>query len=521
MAAACAMLLGTLVLLLLVVDSGVVVGLLRGGRLGGLRTAPLKALPLLVAALVLQLLLGLPGHRLFGGRWGIGAVLLMVSLLLLGVVVGANVRLPGMPLVALGLLANLVVVGLNGGMPVSAATPPQAPTGIGSAEASQLGPQYLIAGPETRLVVLGARVGAVGIQTAVSVGDALQYLGLLLLIQGLMVRDAGRRPKPTTPAGPWTTLLRVAWLAIVLGVLLQLALLLIAAAFGTVTGAGSLLAETFRNVSWSLLVCVGVALGRVAAKGRVPVEGVTGLLAAPLALTAANIVQKGVAEALNVAGAPAGPTPLWVLGLKAAEYAWLGLALGWIGRRAWGSALGHVAAGLVTGIIFGGAFLTLTVLAAPPPLPSLLAKGVNELLFPVGCALAVFIAEVLGSHVAAAAPATDPRPRITLAEAGDQALFPFPVGIGSRAVTLTVGPLCELDRGHWACVTHRRGFATRRSLDRHLLLGEHRLVWLCWAHGPEQPDHGPADHPGGHQQAPTGTPPPLTKISQPGHRRSA
>jgi hypothetical protein len=104
---------------------------------------------------------------------------------------------------------------------------------------------------------------------------------------------------------------------------------------------------------------------------------------------------------------------------------------------------------------------------------------------------------------------------------GDQASFPFPVEIGSRAVTLTVGPLCELDRGHWVCVTHRRGFATRRSLDRHLLLGEHRLIWLCWAHGPEQPDHGPADHPDDYQQGPAGTPPLLTKISQPGHHRSA
>jgi Family of unknown function (DUF5317) len=413
------MLLGILVLLLLVVDSGVILGLLRGGRLGGLRTARPKALPLLVAALVLQLLLALPGQPLPGGRWGIGAVLLTVSLLLLLGVAWANVRLPGMPLVALGLLANLLVVGLNGGMPVSAATPPQAPTGIGGAEARHLGPQYLVAGSETDLTVLGARVGVLGIQTAVSVGDALQYLGLLLLIQGLMVRSGGRRPKPTTPPGAWATLLRVAWLAILLGLLLQLALLLMAAGFGTAISPRPLLVDAFRTVSWSLLVCVGVALGRVAAKGRVPLEGLAGLLAAPLALTAANIVQKGVAEALEVAGTRAGPAPLWVLALKAAEYAFLGMALGWVGRRAWGGALGHVAAGLVTGVGFGGAFLTLTVLAAPPPLPSLLAKGVNELLFPVGCALVVFIAEVLGRHVAAAAPAKVPRPRITLAEAGD------------------------------------------------------------------------------------------------------
>jgi Family of unknown function (DUF5317) len=522
MVAACAMLLETLILVLLVVDSGVVVGLLRGGRLRRLRTARLKALPLLVAALVLQLLLGLPGQPLPGGRWGIGSVLLTVSLLLLLVVVGANARLPGMALLAFGVLANLVVVGLNGGMPVSAATPQQAPTGITS-QASQLGPQYLVAGPETRLSVLGAWVGVFGSQTVVSVGDVLQYLGLLLLIQGLMVGDVGRRPKPRTPAGGWTTLLRVAWLAILLGLLLQLAVLLVAAGFGTVAGSRSVLVEAFRTVSWSLLVCVGVALGRVAAKGRVPLEGVTGLLAAPLALTAANMVQKGVAEALNVASTRAGPVPLWVLALKAAEYAFLGLALGWVGRRAWGAALGHVAAGLATGMVFGGAFLALVVQAAPTPLstPSLVAKGVNELLFPVGCALVVFIAEVLGSQVAAAAPLADPRPGITLAEAGEQALFPFPVGVGSRAVTLTVGPLCELNRGHWACATHRRGFATRRSLDRHIRLGEHRLVWLCWAHGPEQPDHRPAHHPGGDQQTPAGTPPPLTKVSQLGRRRSA
>jgi hypothetical protein len=63
------MLLGTFLLVLLVVDSGVVLGLLRGGRLHGLRTARLKAPPL-AAALVLQLLLGLPGHPLPGGRWG-------------------------------------------------------------------------------------------------------------------------------------------------------------------------------------------------------------------------------------------------------------------------------------------------------------------------------------------------------------------------------------------------------------------------------------------------------------------
>jgi hypothetical protein len=411
------MLLGTLVFLLLVIDCGIVAGLLRGGRLGSLRAARVKALPLLVAALALQLLLGLPWGHGHGSRWGIGSVLLVVSLLALLIVVWANAQLPGMPLIGLGLLANLLVVSVNGAMPASTAAP-AANLYSASAQVAHLGPQYLVAGPETRLPMLGARVGVFGARTAISVGDLLQYAGLVLVVQGLMVRGAARRPKKKAPRSPWVTLLRVAWLAILLGLLLQLALLLVGAGFGTVTGLELLLAETSRTVCWSLLVCVGVALGRVAAKGRVPLEGATGLLAAPLALTAANTLQKGVAEALNVTGAPVGPAPLWVLAIKAAEYACLGLALGWIGRRAWGSALGHAGAGLVTGIVFGGAFLTIIIQSAPTPLstPSLLARGINELLFPVGCALVVFIAEVLGRHVAPA-PADDRPPRVTFAKA--------------------------------------------------------------------------------------------------------
>jgi hypothetical protein len=387
-----------------------------------------------------------------------------------------------MPLVALGLLANLLVVGLNGAMPVSTAVPQPTYRHTTSAQVTQpqLPPPYVAAGPDTRLPVLAGRVGFLGIRTVVSVGDLLQYAGLLLLIQGLMLQGAVRPPKPKPPRSPWARLLRVAWLAILLGLLLQLALLLVAAGFGTVASSRALLAETCRTVCWSLLVCVGVALGRVAAKARVPLEGLTGLLAAPLALTAANTLQKGVAEALNAAGTPAGPAPLWVLALKAAEYACLGLALGWVGRRAWGSALGYAVAGLVTGVIFGGVFLILVVQSASTPLsmPSLLAKGINELLFPVGCALVVFIAEVLGPRVDATS--VDDRPlRVTFAKAGEQAPFPFPVGGSSHPVTLTVGPRCELERGHWACITHRRGFATPANLDRHTRLGEHRLVWLC------------------------------------------
>ena len=248
-------------------------------------------------------------------------------------------------------------------------------------------------------------------------------------------------PRPKPPSGPWATLLRVAWLAILLGLLLQLAVLLVAAGFGTTTSPRPLLAETFKTVSWSLLVCVGVALGRVAAKGHLHLESVTGLLAAPLALTAANAVQKGVAEAVDAAGVPAGPAPLWVLAIKATEYGCLGLALEWTGRRAWHSALGHMAVGLMTGVFFGGLFLAVVVQTARTSLstPALLARGLNELLFPVGCALVVFIAEVLRTHLDPAA-AADPLPKTSPAEAEEPTPDPVPVGVSSGPVTLTIGP---------------------------------------------------------------------------------
>jgi hypothetical protein len=310
--------------------------------------------------------------------------------------------------------------------------------------------------------------------------------------------------RPTPPSGPWVTLLRVAWLAILLGLLLQLAVLLVAAGFGKDISPRPVLAETLKTVSWSLLVCIGVALGRVAAKGRLPLEGLTGLLAAPLALTAANTLQKGVAEAVNAAGVPTGPAPLWVLAIKAAEYACLGLALNWVGQRAWHSALGHLAVGLLTGVVFGGVFLTAVVQTAPTPLatPALLARGLNELLFPVGCALVVFIAEVLRTHLDPVA--ADDRPLTASLAAAASEPSPHPV-----------------PDGHWACLSHRRSFHTHWSLDRHIRLGEHRLVWLCWAHGPEQPSPRPAGHPGGHRQAPARPPRPAAKVNQQGHRRSA
>jgi hypothetical protein len=442
--------LGALSILLLAMAGGLAVGQLRGGDLDGLRAAPVKALPLAAAVLVLQVLLGLQAPRLDGALRTIGPVLLVASLLLALVVVWANRRLPGMLLIGLGLLANLLVVGVNGAMPVSTATLGRAGIATTSPDLRELGPKYVLEGPGTRLGVLGARLAIPQGRTVLSVGDLTQYAGLVLLVQGLMLAGTRRRlqafpgrklvgvgrdapasrsgsaaalgsDQPSAEAtsqgsaGPKALLLRVAWLAILLGLLLQLALLLAAAGFGIFAGLRPLVAETARSVGWSVLVCTGVAVGRVAAKGRPPLMGIAGLLAAPLALTAANTIQKGIAAALSVPGV-AGPAPLWVLVLKAAEYGCLAAALGWIGRRAWAGAPAYAAVGLLAGIVFGGAALVVVAQSAPTPLSpaALVAKGVNELVFPVGCALVIFTAEVLGRR--ASPRRTQQPPSLTFAK---------------------------------------------------------------------------------------------------------
>jgi hypothetical protein len=84
--------------------------------------------------------------------------------------------------------------------------------------------------------------------------------------------------------------------------------------------------------------------------------------------------------------------------IKAAEYACLGLLVGWVGRRKQGGAWAHVTAGLAVGLLFGGAILVLTVRGAPKPLPplALASRALNEIVFPAGCALVLFAAEALG-----------------------------------------------------------------------------------------------------------------------------
>ncbi|MDX6381881.1 MAG: hypothetical protein QOI57_2905 [Rubrobacteraceae bacterium] len=210
-----------------------------------------------------------------------------------------------------------------------------------------------------------------------------------------------------TTAGPSSSLveklLRVAWLSIMLGLVMEALILLLTAGFGELPGIGVIAAELAQQVSWAFLVCVALSLGNAAANLRRPaLMGFLGLLAAPLSFIIARSLHDGLRKALGVVGtASIGfSIILVVVVLKGVEYGCLGAAIGWVGQRPWGGLGAHIAVGLGVGIVFGGLILAVTYWGASSPLSTanLISRGVNEILFPTGCSLVLFSADALGQE---------------------------------------------------------------------------------------------------------------------------
>lgn len=209
-------------------------------------------------------------------------------------------------------------------------------------------------------------------------------------------------PTASATAFPWRRMLHVAWMAIVLGVLLELLLVLLALGSGEGGRPQPFLADLGQKISWGFIVCLGIAFGTTASKAREVKMGFLGLISAPLGFTIARAVHKGLKDALGVAGpAVAGVSPFLIGGLKGLQYALFGLVLGWIGKKAWGGLAAHVGTGTAFGIVFGSAIMAATEAAAASPTPpvDLMARGINELIFPIGCAVILYASSILGKRV--------------------------------------------------------------------------------------------------------------------------
>jgi Family of unknown function (DUF5317) len=203
---------GEPLLFLLVAAAGVAVGLVRGGSLRRPREPEVRAARLGVAFLAVQSLVVVLPLRAIGLPLVLGAVLLLASLIVLLGVARANGRLPGIPLLALGLLLNLVVVLANLGMPVPAETLERAGIGVEQPAPDRPDAKHVLERGGTRLGLLGDRLAVRPLRTVTAYGTVIEFAGLFLLLQHL-VRGPGpfRRDDGTAHDAheartvPWTT----------------------------------------------------------------------------------------------------------------------------------------------------------------------------------------------------------------------------------------------------------------------------------------------------------------------------
>lgn len=176
-------LLAVIVLLL-----ALLLGFALGGRLTQLGQVRLSHRLLVALAFAVQVQGGLTGGLYY-------QVSLAVSALLVGGFLLLNRGVHGVGLVALGLLSNALVVGINGAMPVSADASGRA--GI-STQSLLRGddPRHELAGPHTRLRWLGDVIPVLIPRRphVVSAGDLLVLAGLAELVVVGMTGAARRTP---------------------------------------------------------------------------------------------------------------------------------------------------------------------------------------------------------------------------------------------------------------------------------------------------------------------------------------
>jgi hypothetical protein len=164
-------------LVVLVVALAAAVAALTGGSWEAFSETSMRR-KWLVALAVLAQLVGAELADHGGGSWGYAAGLAVSAACALGFCV-SNLRVAGVPLVALGLICNALVVSLNGAMPVSIFSASRA--GVSTlAIASRDDPRHTIAGYGSVWRSLGdvIPVPLPAVPEVVSAGDVLVAAGL-------------------------------------------------------------------------------------------------------------------------------------------------------------------------------------------------------------------------------------------------------------------------------------------------------------------------------------------------------
>ncbi len=184
-----------MLLIVVAVLGGILVGLALGGSLSTLSEARLRWWPLALIGLALQLV---PVSRIHGhSQHDLAVGLLIASYVVLLLFVGLNFRLPGFWLIAVGFALNLLVISVNGGMPVNehalrvAGGPRYAATIHDLLEHG--GAKHHLARPDDVLLPLSDAI-PMGwpIRNVFSVGDLMSMAGIAWVLAAATKGPAGR-----------------------------------------------------------------------------------------------------------------------------------------------------------------------------------------------------------------------------------------------------------------------------------------------------------------------------------------
>ena len=163
---------------------GIAVGFLARGRLDGLSRLRLRWAWLAVAGLLVQVVLFTPTGDSLAGT--LGPAIYVGSTFLVFLAVLRNIRLPGMPIVALGSISNLIAITANGGfMPADPAA--LATAGLdGPGEHTN---SVVLENPAFRpLTDIFAIPEALPFANVFSIGDLLLGVGIVIVIAAAMRR---------------------------------------------------------------------------------------------------------------------------------------------------------------------------------------------------------------------------------------------------------------------------------------------------------------------------------------------